>query len=81
MAETFSVWQFFSDDYYEKVRDHVSAEEAMKAFHHYTNSVAAKAGITQRVIIVDGGDCTNAEWKFGEGIVFPKPEKVPEDSA
>jgi hypothetical protein len=33
----------------------------MKAFKHYTSSVGARMGITRRVIITDGGDCTNAE--------------------
>jgi hypothetical protein len=73
--EMFNVCQFFEDGQYEYVRRHVSAATAMQAFRHYSQSVAAKAGLVQRVIITDGGDCTNAEWKFGEGIVFPKPEK------
>ena len=38
---------------------------------HYTSSVGAQMGMTQRVIIVDGGDFTNFEWKFGEGITYP----------
>ena len=73
MAEPgeFSVCQFFPDDSYEYVRRFVSAEEALKAFQHYTTSVGAQIGTTVRVIITDGGDCVTAEWKFGEGIVFP----------
>jgi len=27
--------------------------------------------MVKRVIITDGGDCINFEWKKGEGIVFP----------
>jgi hypothetical protein len=28
-------------------------------------------GITERVIITDGGDSTVFEWKKDEGVVFP----------
>lgn len=73
MGEVFSVVQFFEDGSYEYVRRGATPEQAMKAFRHYTSSVAARIGMTKRVIIVDGGDCINAEWKFGEGVVFPKP--------
>jgi len=71
MDERFSVWQFFPDGSYEKVRDHVPADEAFKGFKHYTTSVGARIGTTVRVIITDSGDQINAEWKHGEGIVFP----------
>ena len=27
-------------------------------------------------IITDGGDCTNAEWEFGKGLVFPPRKGV-----
>ena len=71
----FSVCQFFENGSYEYVRRWITAEEAMKVFKVYTNNPASKIGITKRVIITDGGDCTNAEWVFGKGLVFPKPEK------
>jgi hypothetical protein len=71
----FSVVQFFKDDSYEKVREFVSAEEAVKAFHFYTNNVTAKIGITKRVIITDGGDCVNYEWQYGKGITYDGKEK------
>ena len=71
MKGEFSVCQFFDDESYEYVRRFVDAEEALTTFLHYSNSGTAKLGITQRVIITDGGDCTTAEWKFGSGIVFP----------
>jgi hypothetical protein len=66
----FSVCQFFENGDYEYVRRYVSAEEAVKAAHHYCHSVGAQMGTTQRVIITDGGDCTNFEWKFGEGVTY-----------
>lgn len=68
--ETFNVCQFFEDDSYEYVRRNVGAEEAVKAAHHYCHSVGAQIGTTKRVIITDGGDCVNFEWKFGEGVTF-----------
>jgi hypothetical protein len=67
----FSVCQFFKDDSYEYVRRYVSAEEAVEAAKHYTTSVGARFGTTKRVIVTDGGDYTNFEWKFGEGITYP----------
>jgi hypothetical protein len=67
----FSVYQFFPDEQYERVRSFVDAEEAVGAAQHYISNVAAKMGLTQRVIITDGGDCTVFEWIQGKGIVFP----------
>ncbi|MEY9181825.1 hypothetical protein [Bradyrhizobium sp. CB1015] len=32
--------------------------------------VAAKLGVVTRVIITDGGDFINFEWKFGEGVTY-----------
>lgn len=71
--ETFNVYQFFSDDNYEEVRSNVNAAEAMKAFVFYTSSVGAKIGTTKRVIVTDKGDCINAEWVHGQGLVYPPP--------
>lgn len=73
--ETFSVTQFFVGGVYETVRSHVDADEAMKAFSHYTNNVATKMGVVERVIVTDGGDFVNAEWKKDEGYTYP-PELV-----
>lgn len=67
----FSVCQFFEDDSYEYVRRWCGAQEAVEAAKHYTTSIGAQMGTTRRVIITDGGDHTNFEWRFGEGIVYP----------
>lgn len=75
LADKFSVCQFFVDGNYEYVRRYVGAEEAVKAFQHYTNSVAVKMGVIDRVILTDGGDCVNMEWVKGKGITYP-PELV-----
>jgi hypothetical protein len=75
MSNEFSVYQFFEDDTYECVRQFVGIQEATDAFAHYTNNVASNIGVTKRVIITDGGDFTVAEWKYGEGLVWPKKEE------
>jgi hypothetical protein len=74
MADEFSVYQFFTNGEYERVREFVSAENAVAAFRHYTSNVAVKMGITERVIITDGGDCVCAEWLKDQGVVFPPQE-------
>lgn len=75
--DEFSVCQFFPDGSYEYVRRYVSPEEAMKAAHFYTTNVSSRLGFTTRVIVTDGGDCVNWEWKYGEGIVYPPKEAKP----
>lgn len=74
MDELFNVCQFFMDESYEYVRRNVSAEEAMKAFKFYTTNVASRMGLTVRVIIIDQGDCINAEWQFSKGLTYPTKE-------
>jgi hypothetical protein len=69
----FSVYQFLAGDIQERVRQFVSAEEAVAAAFHYTSNVATKMGITERVIITDGGDSVVWEWLKGKGQVFPEP--------
>jgi hypothetical protein len=66
----FSVYQFFEDGTYERVREFVEAREAVKAAHHYTHNVAMKLGVVTRVIITDGGDHICFEWTAGKGITF-----------
>jgi hypothetical protein len=67
----FSVCQFFENDTYEYVRRWVGPEEAVNAFKFYTTNVASRMGIIKRVIVTDGGDGTNMEWKNGEGVTYP----------
>ena len=82
--ELFNVYQFFRDDSWERVREHVPAQEAVRAAHHYCSSVGARVlGTTVRVIITDMDDFTCFEWRRGEGVVFP-PEcagREPDPSA
>lgn len=76
----YSVVQFFAnqDGAYEYVRQYVGAKEAMDAFDHYTNNVATRMGMVERVIITDGGDNVVAEWEKGKGLVFPTVEQLKE---
>ena len=74
-GELFNVCQFFIDGTYEYVRRFVGAQEAVEAARHYTNNVAVAAGVVERVIITDTGDCCVFEWKLGEGITFPPEAK------
>lgn len=71
MEELFNVVQFFEDDTQEYVRRGVGPEEAVKAAEHYTQSVAARMGFVNRVIITDMLDCCCFEWKAGQGITWP----------
>lgn len=68
----FSVVQFFHDGFHEYVTRFVDIETALGVAKRYTSNVAAEVGITRRVIITDGGDCTVFEWKAGEGVTWPQ---------
>jgi len=72
-VEMFCVYQILNDGFREQVRQWVNAEEAVKAATHYSTCVTAKMGITTEVLIVDAGDCTVYHWRYGEGVVWPKP--------
>lgn len=74
MSEKFHVYQFFKDGSYEHYKRFVGKEEAVQAFQAMSSSVGAKIGTTQRVIITDMMDFTVAEWQFGKGVVWPKPD-------
>lgn len=76
LPEGFNVVIWYADDGYEYVRRNVSAEDAVTAARHYCSSPAAEIGLTKRVIITDGDDSTNFDWRYGEGVVFPKREDL-----
>jgi hypothetical protein len=67
----FSVAAFYEDGTYAYMARYVKAEAAMRVFR----VCAVEGGHFARVIVTDGGDCTNVEWKSGEGITYP-PELV-----
>lgn len=67
----FSVAIFFDDGGCEYFVRFVDPETAVRKFKSQTETVGARLGTTRRVIVTDGGDFTNMEWKFGEGITYP----------
>lgn len=71
MENEFSVYQWFIDGSCERVLNLVYLEQAVRTALNLILSVGGRIGTTIRVIITDGGDCINWEWKFGEGVVFP----------
>lgn len=72
--ERFNVVVFFKDGHYEYVLRNLLARPALEAAYHHTHNVSANVGLTQRVILTDTGDCIAFEWRYGEGVVFPKLE-------
>lgn len=83
MTETYSVW-YFSNAALGNIQERecygVAFEEALRWFNHHTRNVTAGLGITERVIITDSDDVIVAEWKFGQGMVWPPREEWKEES-
>jgi hypothetical protein len=50
----------------------VPLQQALKWFKHHSNSVSAQFGLTARVLMTDDSDRIVAEWKYGQGITWPK---------
>jgi hypothetical protein len=75
-SERFSVCTFSADGSYEYVHPRfVPAVEAVRMARACIESIGAKVGIIERVIITDGGDATNFEWEYGRGVTFPPPSR------
>jgi hypothetical protein len=68
----FSVCRFFATGAYEYACRYVGAAEAYETAWRLAISPCAPEGITTRVIITDGGDCTVWDWEDGKGVVFPE---------
>lgn len=71
MDGEYSVYQFFAEGNYEEVLRFVDDRTSLERAKALIESVGGRIGTTRRVIVTDGGDCINFEWKFGEGIVWP----------
>jgi hypothetical protein len=65
VGEQFSVVLFSDDSQHKYVRRFVSAQEACRAFQHYSRGAGAQLGLTVRVIVTDSSDCIVREWKYG----------------
>jgi hypothetical protein len=74
MTEQFRVRVYYDNGEHNDVRRFVSAQEAGRAFQHYTNSVGAKLGSTVRVTVIDRNECIVREWKLVQGTTFPSPD-------
>jgi len=77
--ERFRVFQFFEDGSYEEIRRDLGAREAVETAYFYCTNVAANVGITRRVIVVDSGDYTNFEWRYGIGVTYPTRDMIEEN--
>jgi hypothetical protein len=69
--EQFSVRVYYDDGQCQCVRRFVSAQEACRAFEHYTSGLAARLAPTVRVIIIDSSDGMVREWRCEQGVTFP----------
>jgi hypothetical protein len=76
VGEQFRVRVCYDNGKHKDVCRFVSAQEAGRAFRHYTR-VGAELGSTVRVIVIDRSDCIVREWKFGKGVTFPSPDLPP----
>ena len=74
MSDLFQVWQFFLDGWSEQVGVDLPPREAVMVAKRLTESIGGRVGTTQRITIVDTEGFNAFEWRFGEGVVFPKPE-------
>jgi hypothetical protein len=72
MSGEFSVAEFYSDGTHKYVVRHVVGVNAVMCARLCIDSAASNV---ERIIITDGGDDTNFEWKRGEGVTFPKAEE------
>ena len=75
MTGEFTVWWWDASDGQHKELSFVDAQRAVEAAHRLCKGPAALLGMVKRVIITDGGDYTNFEWKHGEGITYPPGHK------
>lgn len=75
--QAYSVALFFPDGSYIYEARNLGAEAAVMLAKRVTERPAAQLGMIARIIITDEGDCTAFEWKFGEGVTFPRydPER------
>jgi hypothetical protein len=78
--ERFDVWVFIQagdEEVHDRAGSGLTAEAAMRLFESYIRPgrPANMLGIINEVRVVDTGDMCVAQWKKGEGIVWPKPDK------
>lgn len=78
MADMFRVFFFARDGVsQEETLQPVPAQDAVAKAKRLTDSLPAKTGSIQRVVITDADDCCVFEWIHGQGVVFPPPPLKP----
>jgi hypothetical protein len=70
-AREFSVYQFFPGGCHERAASFVDADTAVHIALRLSQTVGARLGVVDRIIITDCGDFTVFEWKPGEGVTYP----------
>jgi len=65
----FSVYVWAADGTYWCEQKFVDAETAVKTAKSQSSNVAARAGLTKKIMITDGGDSCVFEWQYGKGVV------------
>jgi hypothetical protein len=74
-AMTYSVW-FYSNPALGSIQEceghFEDFEEALKWFKHHTTNVSANEGWTVMVRMIDSDDYIIGEWKYGQGITWPR---------
>ena len=73
-SKEYSVYLWFEDGSYHRELQHVDMVTAVAKATSMCTNVGAQMGITQKVMITDGGDCSIFEWEHGKGIVHPPEE-------
>ena len=67
----YRVWVFFPDGMHHLIDDGLDARAAALCAKRQTETVGARLGTTQRIIIEDQGGDTAFQWEYGKGITFP----------
>jgi hypothetical protein len=81
MSERFDVWVWFPEGLHHRVGEGLEAEAAVRLASDYSRRPAARFGIIREIRIVDGGDDTVFEWRYGEGVTFPPRNVTPPEAA
>jgi hypothetical protein len=71
-AELFNVVQFFrGSGGHEYLARNIPAQAAVDLLFDRKNTVGARSGFVERIIITDAFDAVCAEWRYGFGVSFP----------
>jgi hypothetical protein len=74
-SDEFSVYWYDASGFEHRELSFVSAKLAIHRTSALVESVAGRLGFIKRIIITDGGDYMNFEWKHSDGVTFPPESK------